>query len=275
MKRKHFKPLLLSLSSLAVIAPVATVISCGSSTKDKVVKTPKSVETLVIEENPEKDNVWHADQSNSIVDALEQMNASMHIFFPKKLSDMTPFEFAQWLVDIYNNNGSGHMNMIVDYKGQQDKVVVDFKQPLLDVISTFKDAHISEDTPRSVLGTKAEFGAVVNRMLGSKGFLALLSGAHGFDKDLFLIPPTAGMIAELGIMDGTNPVGAAMLPLINPFPDSTMVTFIKIIDIFEGMSKGFVNSPVATQWAKDHNIEAEFKEIAHTMIREIMKRAVY
>ena len=279
------KRLLLPLSTLTLIAPVATVISCSSSSSDEVdglkySTSPRTVETLEILETPEKDNVWNAEASTSINDAMIQMDQMMHIFFPKKLSDMTPFEFAKWLVDIYNNNGSGKMNMTINYKGQSDVVKVDFKQPMLDVINTFKDAHISEETPRAILSTPAEYQAQVVRMVPDQGnammaALSLALQAKGYDGDLFLTGEGInGLTDKLKILSGENVVANAMFPLIAPFPDSTLHAFIKILDIFHAMSEGFKNSPVATQWAKDNNIEQEFNKIDHEMIRIIMKRAV-
>lgn len=162
---------------------------------------------------------------------------------------------------MYNNSGSGIMDLTMEYKGHTDTVHVDFKKPLLELVSTFSEAQISPETPRaSGLSTFLSTFSVASLTDLIKSAPGLLEMVMNYGYDLFLPqvdanhgPITGGPVEKAAalmdlatrILSGESQVFNQMFPLIVAYPASTLAAFSNLATIFEEMTKGFANSEVA------------------------------
>ncbi len=214
-------------------------------------------------------HLWNANESNSILDIINQMDDYVGFYFQKPFDRMSPFELGHYLVDFYNNNGGGKIAFAMTYKGTTEIVHIDFNAILKGLIWGFDteggvttNYPVGHETTAGKIATEIIEKTNQNLISGGAWLLGLFGKAGN---DIFGVSNPFTMLGEL------PPETLRILNLVGALPGEAILKFAAIISIFSDLADLFVTSPTAQKWAKDHNLTSEFNNLYHTMVQTIMK----
>ena len=167
--------------------------------------------------------------------------------------------------------------MYIVYKGKKEIVSINFEQKLrelitsLDLASPVIDESTAKDNTEKNLMKLGE--NIANKAGQTSDPIGWLLGLfQNLGEDVF------GFNSVLdAIKDARDPkVRRAMeiMRLMYALPSQTIVRFTELISIFNDMADLFKNSPIARQWARDHNFNTDFDTLEHLMVQSIMKSGI-
>jgi len=250
------------LTSCAVNAsqPLGVVQNDAShytSWSSKVAKTPKPVQYT-----------WNADNTQTIDQMLDQMNNQMHFDLPINLQRITPYQFANYILNFYLNNGGTQMSFKVSYKNQSNIVRVNGLLLTKQIIQSFDGPPaIDKDTTR-FFGTPNQGMLEIATKIGASGAMGFLKLFGRYGKTIFGTDNPIKLLAE--IENGSNQMAIDLIGLMANLPATTISFFPNFFQIFEQMGDDFINSKISDQWASDHGLSKDFQHVDQFIVKRVI-----
>lgn len=269
---------ILSLSTLTLLATPVVALSCNSTTNNDNNNDDENLSWRErIQSNEMRVVAWNADNVNSIAESLDVLDEMMEFYFPKNISTMTPYEFGEYLLNIYNLNGSGVVEMRLTFGDLTDSVIVDFKQPMLDILLTLDEGRgITPSTPRKPMTTVIQKLDILNGMATTQENAdEMMRIFNKYSASLFLLdePTTIVDVANIIQTYTPNPVIDGLFPILGAIPHQTLSNFTKLIAVFERMCLSMISSPAAIAWATAKGFTGDLDMMGREYIRIVMTKA--
>ena len=252
-----------SLTSCAVNStsrPLSLILNDAThfnSWSSKVAKTPNPVQYQ-----------WNANKTQTMNQMLDQMNHQMHFNLPINLQRITPYQFANYILNFYLSNGGTQMSFKVSYKNQSNIVKVNGCLLTKQIIESFDGPPpISQSTTRFV-GTPIQGMLKIAKKLGGTGIVSFIKLFGYYGKTIFGTDNPFKLLIE--IEDGTNKIAINLIELMANLPAQTISFFPNFFQIFRQMGNNFINSPISEQWAKDHGIYKEFQNVDQLIVKWVI-----
>ncbi|MCK5867618.1 MAG: hypothetical protein KAG14_04395, partial [Mycoplasmataceae bacterium] len=209
-------------------------------------------------------------------DIMTQMNDAVHFNFINKMEKISPYDFAEYLVNMYNGNSAGHMNFTIKFNGEEETVSIDFSSILRElIVSLDKDPNhpLIKSTPKSTFVSIVKAGIHTAKKTGSNvgswdamKWLLNLFGKLG--NDVFGVKSPVDMLTDPTSKTSIRALG--LINLIDALPGPTIKQFPSMSKLFGVLASEFTHSTIAKKWATHNGIASEFQELKHYMIRSIM-----
>ena len=266
------------LGTIAAVSPIGVVVACGNKSNDNnesiSINNHFWEKELKVFQEP-MTHIWDADKSTTIADIMTQMNEAVHFNFVKKMEKISPFEFGQYLVNMYNDNSGGNMYFKIKFNGEAEIVSINFSSILKELIVSLDKTSqpILKTTKKSTfiniidagIHTAKKTGSNINH-LNAMTWLLNLFGKLG--NDVFGVTSPIGMVTDPTSV--TSIRALKIINLIDALPGPTIKQFPSMSRLFGTLAKEFTDSIVAKKWAAHNGISDQFKELKHYMIKTIM-----
>ena len=220
---------------------------------------------------------WNADETHSVLDIINIMDKQLHYTFKKSLAHMTALDFANYITNLYRNNGGGEWSFKVIYKGEEDIVKINPQQILEEFVKgldgdnnkpqgLWLNKYVSASTPRG-----SEFKKADGTLLPTIDVLLGKMTTAGKDtKGAF------GFAAKYGVTLFTGLDMKGIMDLLVGLPGEAMFVFPQFAELFIELGKLFKKSPIARKWIADQNpaTQTEFSTIETGIIRKVLLSGV-
>ena len=236
---------------LSISNPFKDISKMQKNTKDYFANGYWS--KLIKSSGKDKQFNWVAEQTKSVNDIVSMMDDQLHFKFKKSLSNMKPLDFANYIANLYINNGGGKWSFTVSYKGHSDVVSIDTSN----VLEKFLRSLDGQGTPVSFKSKRGTWGMMG---LGLKTIGKLDIGSLTNMQNKYKDTVFSGLDMK-GVYD-----------LLYGVPAESTNIFPEFLELFVNLGAQFKKSPTAQLWLKDQdeNVKKQFKNLETEIIKIVL-----